>query len=795
MEWVEDNTILLMEAGHIGVTADPRELTDLITAQGWQLDKVQWAKDSFIAKASTPDGEKAEATGPAAADALANLLLRINNYNHLRSYASRLAAMNTDWLSLGTRMQEIAQVYAKAPMYEIKAGLAWQELANDSRRRSEEISNQITIEVVDNPHPYTDASKMYEDVRKKRHLFVSRADINHPLWSTDDVIHFRICHWVLGYVATDASFGWQGEVMACAAHAQYLSSNAQRALLSDRIGQMAFGFYYGTFIPKISFLKEIEESIGLEEGQDSWGGIHPSQTVVPDFHADFNRTSAYVADPNANWSPQELGVQPMATNAYQWGGDPLDAEKPGGMMDTANKVNSGWSNFRKADGTDDFDRMKQAIFNALKVVLLSPRKELQGNAIHYQDVSDVFSDDPMAYQNRLEARREQWNQARGYAPGSHKAYWKEQQKFYSYIQHLHPEMTPDQAREEADREWFNIWNDIEEEIENDPKNADKTSYQIDYKVGNEIKKRVQRILKPDINEDTDVADNQLSMFGGASDKATSDIWGQDPNKYIAWLGGQSKAMAAAYTHIDELTKAALEDVRERGGTGHHFRSTLLGLGIPGVGPKVASFAWLLLQPTSSQLATMDTHMLDLMGADPKDAKMRDYYRLERELAARRDAAGYGHVPLGAFQWGMWDAKRTGIGTHQDHSAMKPVDPMPHNLIDWNAKAGTNDAGYDLDNDPEWQWWRDTEPAAQAVREDWSKNIAPNYKDSQIPGPAVEPMQAFSAIEEEMLAPWHINDAGDMISGSPGQTIMDHLRGTYKWTPEQVWQSEYEVGKQ
>ena len=44
-------------------------------------------------------------------------------------------------------------------------------------------------------------------------------------------------------------------------------------------------------------------------------------------------------------------------------------------------------------------------------------------------------------------------------------------------------------------------------------------------------------------------------------------------------------------------------------------------------------------------------------------------------------------------------------------------------------------------------------------------------------------------------PWHIDDAGNMIDGNPGETLMNHLRGTYGLTPEQVWSGGFDqVGK-
>jgi 2'-5' RNA ligase len=155
---------------------------------------------------------------------------------------------------------------------------------------------------------------------------------------------------------------------------------------------------------------------------------------------------------------------------------------------------------------------------------------------------------------------------------------------------------------------------------------------------------------------------------------------------------------------------------------------------------------LLLKPTTSQLGTIDTHMLSLLGYNEADLNPRDYYRMERELAARRDAAGYGDVPLGAFQWGMWDARRTGLGSHQDHSGMKVLNPLNYDLVDWNHKGDLADENA-LKNDPRWQWWRDTEPAAQKVQEDWRQNVAPYYPMSAIPGQAPQQPEAAEQPQE------------------------------------------------
>ena len=54
---------------------------------------------------------------------------------------------------------------------------------------------------------------------------------------------------------------------------------------------------------------------------------------------------------------------------------------------------------------------------------------------------------------------------------------------------------------------------------------------------------------------------------------------------------------------------------------------------------------------------------------------------------------------------------------------------------------------------------------------------------------------FSTVADLSRTPWHINDEGEMVDGNPGETIMNHLRGTYGLTPEQVWANDFDqVGK-
>jgi hypothetical protein len=44
------------------------------------------------------------------------------------------------------------------------------------------------------------------------------------------------------------------------------------------------------------------------------------------------------------------------------------------------------------------------------------------------------------------------------------------------------------------------------------------------------------------------------------------------------------------------------------------------------------------------------------------------------------------MPLGAFQWGVWDNVRTGPGTHQLHDSLKPIDFKPYWETKWEKRV-------------------------------------------------------------------------------------------------------------
>ena len=263
--------------------------------------------------------------------------------------------------------------------------------------------------------------------------------------------------------------------------------------------------------------------------------------------------------------------------------DPLDMEN---TLQLVQDLDSQW-------WTLPPDQQRQAIANAFRAALTSPRQNLQWNSIVYQDMQELGPEvaDPDVFENHIRQKKSEWDQ-----------------------------------------------------------------------FGQQTLDAVQ-------NNSEDPAHITLAQRQQGMSKYMPGIWQNVRNAGIVG------------PYIEPLRQAALKDVAQ-GGTGQTFRQELMDLNIPGIGPKIAAFVWLLLCPTTSKLATIDIHMMRALGQkDESPANFGDYLKFEQQLDQQRQDMGYHDVPLGAFQWALWDWQRT-PGYHQDHTPLRPVDPTPWWEVDW-----------------------------------------------------------------------------------------------------------------
>jgi 2'-5' RNA ligase len=109
------------------------------------------------------------------------------------------------------------------------------------------------------------------------------------------------------------------------------------------------------------------------------------------------------------------------------------------------------------------------------------------------------------------------------------------------------------------------------------------------------------------------------------------------------------------------------------------------------------------------------------------------------------------MPLGQFQWSMWDNKRTGPGTHQDHSPLKVWNPTDWRTHDWHNQLAPMKGEQYIP--PE--WWELTKPARQHAAAEWVNDQAANYPMGQVPwsledAPAGIQVQAAESADEVHL---------------------------------------------
>lgn len=418
------------------------------------------------------------------------------------------------------------------------------------------------------------------------------------------------------------------------------------------------------------------------------------------------------------------------------------------VQETAKAIDTGW--YLSNDPTV----WENAVMNAFRVALLSPRKDFSWNAIHYQDIADMPHESTANdYFHRLEKRRRAWNYVTRGDEYGHARYKRVLDNVSKRVKELNPEMSDQDAQGVA----FDVLGQVLRTSETayiaarrrDPRAFDAktekwkqppTSLEVYSKALDLVNDQLAPSLEPDAAErltytglkqipnlDDFIHEAMSGYTPGSRNTALSEkdiAQARNASKhrpeagYGAFVYGHLQAIQNVSAHIKELAKAAHDDVVNHDGGGHSFRNKALSLGIKGMNAKVVSFAWLLLSPRTSQLGTMDTHMTRFLtgseatntflpGIDDAAAgKPLTYYAFERMLKAVRDDLGYSNLPLGQFQWVIWDLVRQGddptdVGSEHRAISIDPNQWKPVADVKWPDTATRK-------SDPRWhppEWMR------------------------------------------------------------------------------------------
>lgn len=160
------------------------------------------------------------------------------------------------------QLAEISARYKSAPLLEANAVEAWKALRNETIPQFESLQRggALSIEIVCDPEPYSDAAEMFADMDRGR-ILISSANSEHPIWTVEENVAFRAVHDILGHGVSRSDFSWEGENLACSAHAPLLSQLAKRALFTECIAQTAYVTTEGYFGEQKTVLLDDEVSL------------------------------------------------------------------------------------------------------------------------------------------------------------------------------------------------------------------------------------------------------------------------------------------------------------------------------------------------------------------------------------------------------------------------------------------------------------------------------------------------------------------------------------------------------
>lgn len=266
------------------VATPQSEIYNKLLQIGWTLKKIDFKQGLYLAKAeNSVTGQEIERAAKSPEMALAAVLRYAVAANDVRRFANkRLAAWDSNWSGNST---DIAQAYAQMPAFDQKAVPAWKALAAEAKVQADAIKKQITVEVVDDPDPYFSVKEMTKDIHQDRHVSVSRANSDHPIWTPEDVVNFRTVNDVIGHAQSGADFSYSGEVKAAETWMPLLSPLAREALFTEVIGRGAYDQKFrGNGPHKIGLLSQFLHPVQEEQGEHVWiphGGLPDLQPQDP----------------------------------------------------------------------------------------------------------------------------------------------------------------------------------------------------------------------------------------------------------------------------------------------------------------------------------------------------------------------------------------------------------------------------------------------------------------------------------------------------------------------------------
>lgn len=130
---------------------------------------------------------------------------------------------------------------------------AWKALAGESALDAKAVRAMFDVRLTADPEPYPSARNMIESMQRTGVMLVSTANCEHPIWTPEQNVDFRIVHDGMGHYLSGGAFSWQGELDACSIHFRLVRNEAaRRALFTECIGQIAAYYVIGGHAPQVA---------------------------------------------------------------------------------------------------------------------------------------------------------------------------------------------------------------------------------------------------------------------------------------------------------------------------------------------------------------------------------------------------------------------------------------------------------------------------------------------------------------------------------------------------------------
>lgn len=141
-------------------------------------------------------------------------------------------------------MFEVARAYHRAPRFSMRDVAAWHILGEETMAHFDRVVVSIHVIPVTVSEPYPSADAMLADIAQGL-IMVSDINHDHPVWTPEVNLAFRVVHDVIGHATTGSGFDWAGELRAWERHESTVESlDARRALFTEAVGQVAWMLHH-----------------------------------------------------------------------------------------------------------------------------------------------------------------------------------------------------------------------------------------------------------------------------------------------------------------------------------------------------------------------------------------------------------------------------------------------------------------------------------------------------------------------------------------------------------------------